>query len=229
MEPLETMQELLKEADFEQFEVSEDLVRFIRKYGYMAGIFNEAYQVFVSGGSHYHYKSFLDRELHCLFAQSPDEVIVSGDDYSFTCSRSDFMTLVALIDMVYTPIYPLGTVVELDVDKMPPIFKKSLDDTKLMVMLTGRKLQLREGYQQYILDYVGRLWPHGEQLGSAQFRVSNLMIKKVVFEGYRDDREEERAEFLRARQIAKRQRSTAFMSPKEAAAYYQIGFKRKEH
>lgn len=189
-------------------------------------VVKEAYLAYRNHERFYVHQLLLSDKLIFQFDEQADsaQIETRHGGWSFQGTLSDFVTLMATIDMVYAPIYPIGTVVNLDMDLFPDFLRELFaEEPGAKVMLTGRKLDLHEGYEGYTLDYTARLWPLGERLGSTQLRVSNLMIKKVIALGYHDDAWESRvADALHQKQLNNLQRSTAFMSSEEALAYYHI-------
>ena len=91
-----------------------------------------------------------------------------------------------------------------------------------VVTLTGRKVPLVSGFDHYIVDYLGRLWPFGEIPGNDPVLISNMMIKRVIAESYRNDYEEAFSfDVLRATQVLNQQISTAYMTTEDGIAYYE--------
>lgn len=137
-------------------------------------------------------------------------------------SIAELLDYLGIIDSVYSPIYPVGTVVALDLELLPEPLRSQLSNGPgALVSLTGRKVPLREGFEDYIVDYVGRLWPFGEMPGTEPILVSNMMIEHSVQLGYTDELEEKFADdVLRATQLSHQQVSTAFMRTEDMVRYY---------
>jgi hypothetical protein len=86
------------------------------------------------------------------------------------------------------------------------------DEPGPLVLLVGRKIPLREGFSDYMVDYLAYLWPFGQLAITPPIYVSNMMIKRVVSTGFTNETEEQFAfSALRALPMANNQLSTAFM------------------
>ncbi|MBF0777100.1 DUF4176 domain-containing protein [Streptococcus sp. 19428wD3_AN2] len=83
-------------------------------------------------------------------------------------------------------------------------------------------MPLQEGFDDYVVDYLARIWPLGEMPGMDAFFVSNMMIERLRFEGYSDEWERQFTEdVLRATQLSQQQVSTAFMRSEDFVRYYE--------
>lgn len=79
------------------------------------------------------------------------------------------------------------------------------------------------GFEQYIVDYLGHLWPYGEIPGNDPILISNMMIKRVIAESLTNEYEEAFAfDGLRTTQVTKQQVSTAYMKPEDTIAYFEV-------
>ena len=113
--------------------------------------------------------------------------------------------------------------VELDTEKMPSVLQKmfSTNEMGACVMITGRKIPLIEEFDPYVVDYFGRLWPFGEYPESNPLFISNMMIKRVVSYGFRNEEEEHFALEVKTSQLENRQISTSFMPSAEVIRFYE--------
>lgn len=223
MEQLDQLKAVLEKQTFETLAIDQLSDHWLRYLGRNLDVIKEAYLAYRDGEASYVHQPLFDRRQTFDF-DGPMVTVEQDGHVLMTGTGEDFVTLLASVDMVYAPIYPLGTVVALDVELFPDILQELFsEEPGATVMLTGRKLTLRDGFEDYVLDYTARLWPIGESLGSAQIRVSNLMIDHVIALGYTDEHWESQAvQALQAAQAAHLQRSTAFMSPAQALSYYQL-------
>ncbi len=64
-----------------------------------------------------------------------------------------------------------------------------LNDGMKKLLIVGRGLMLKNGDKEYFFDYGGVLFPEGLQ-GDELAYFQHSSVKKVVFEGFRDDDDE---------------------------------------
>ena len=87
------------------------------------------------------------------------------------------------VDTIFTEIYPIGTIVELDEELLTEDVKAlfTTDELGLFVSVQGRKLTIPE--TQMMIDYVGTLWPFGLQAEVEPIYFNSVMVKRVISEG----------------------------------------------
>lgn len=120
-------------------------------------VVKEAYLAYRDKAETYSQPTFFHEPIDFFFRE--DGVSVEQDgQVLMSGTNKDFVTLLASIDMVYAPILPLGTVVTLDTDMFPEFLQELFsEEPGATVILTGRKLDLRDGFGHYVLDYTARL------------------------------------------------------------------------
>ena len=182
------------------------------------------YKTLHGKASVYQYTPPIGSALTCQFDYEKGRVHLVFTKVDREFSLSDFQDFLGIIDSVYSPIYPIGTVVELDLALLPDELETSFgEEPGPLFSITGRKVGLGEGFEDYIVDYLGRLWPFGEMPASHPVMISNMMIERVRFEGYSDEWESRFSEdILRASQLSRQQVSTAFMRSSDLARYYDF-------
>ena len=76
-----------------------------------------------------------------------------------------------IVDSVYSPIYPLGSVVELDWSCYQRKLQKSLAEGARTTRYDFRpqRCLFKEGFDDYVVDYLARIWPLGEMPGMDAF------------------------------------------------------------
>lgn len=125
-------------------------------------------------------------------------------------SLSNFYRILALLDTICSPIYPIGSVVELDESWLPnevkPLFEKS--ELGFLVTLHARKVPIEK--TNVIIDYIATIWPLGMLPEVEPILINNLMIKRVVFSGLSNEHEEEYVSYLRKKQLFQQQQSNFF-------------------
>lgn len=141
--------------------------------------------------------------------------------YKKELTFDQLLRLMGLIDSVYSPVYPLGTILKLKREMLPDKWQEIVSDQEeVLVMVTGRKQNLPGVYANYLFDYITVIWPLGALPEVEPIGVSNMMIENVVFPGYTNELEKEMEEkVLKASQLANKQVSSAFM-PDEVAGEY---------
>lgn len=222
---LDDIKQVLARQEFESLELTDDVYAFAEYLGNDRTLLRQIFIAYRSETKTYTHQDMFNDDLEVVFDRDAKEVKANkGSQWQLKFNEDDFLTLLASIDMVYSPIYPIGTVVELDIEMFPEFLQEMFkEEPGPKVMLTGRKLGLRPGYESYTLDYTARLWPLGEVYGSTQIRVSNMMIKNLISPGYSDGKwENQLVDALRKKQTVLLQRSSAFMTPQEALDYYNI-------
>lgn len=181
------------------------------------------YKAFKNLDNEFDYKPMFGNPITTAFDYEKHLVKIKMNQNDFEFSFDSFLEFLSKIDMTFSPIYPLGTIVEIDETMLSEEWMELLDtDLEMRVILTGRKLPLSQEFSNYLVDYEAYLWPIGHQFWQLPILVSNMMIKRVIFKGFLDEIEENYAfNSLRAAQIIENQASSAFMTEKEAELFFE--------
>ena len=177
----------LSNQGLKELNVSEEESAFLYQLGTTLGhhpeILRDSYLAFLRGEEDYEYKPLIGAPLHFHF--EGDQVSLTRLDVVFSLLISQFLHFLALVDLAFGKIYPLGTIVELDRELLPRelVQKYASEDLDLYALLVGRRVQLDN--QTYI-DYVGHVYPYGMRLDTLPLYISQLFIKRVFVEGYSD-------------------------------------------
>lgn len=170
----------------------------------------------------YEYKPLIGAAVIAEFDYQQDKVTIQRAPLNLSLELNQLMRYLGVVDMVYAPLYPTGTVVELDKDLLPlkvmKIFEQGM--FKPYLLITGRKIELKN--PSYVIDYVGRIWPFGETPHQDPVIVSNVMISRVVYPGFKDEAEQTIAKTVHQGQLVNRQYSMAFMSESETKDMVKI-------
>lgn len=180
----------------------------------------ELYKLIKLKKSQYEYNSLLGTTI--LFNRTQNgQITFSFNGEEQVWPEDSFFLFLAILDVYFGKIYPLGSVVEIDLDLLNNELKEMFsEEPGALVMLTGRKAPLAEGFDPYVIDYFGRVWPFGEVAAFPPVFVSNMMIKNVVHLGYENEWEERISEeVIRQTYIKNHQLSTAFMTMVDQLAY----------
>lgn len=207
----------------EDFEITPDMIEIGKMLGRKPAMLRALYKAIRGLEPNFEYKPTIGAALIGEFDYNKKTCALHYLDLTLKFTVEALFDYLGIIDSVYSSIYPIGTVVALDLELLPePVRSQLSDGPGALVSLTGRKIPLREGFEDYIVDYVGRLWPFGEMPGTEPILVSNMMIEHSVQLGYRDELEDQFAEdVLRATQLSHQQVSTAFMRPDDMLRYYE--------
>ena len=182
--------------------------------------------------SEFRLKPLFSAEYTFTFDYKANKASVSQGDMRIELTVEQFYMLLGKIDAAISPIHPLGTVLRLN-DKMLP---KSLmeqtqvsDESRGLVIVTGRKLKLIEPFSNYIVDYTVSPWPMGATVGEQPMMVSNMMVDQVVAPGFSNADEEKYADVLKTAQIVNQQLSTAFMTVEDRRDFLMTARQNAEH
>ncbi|MDR1018943.1 MAG: hypothetical protein LBM02_09610 [Lachnospiraceae bacterium] len=184
----------------------------------------EIYKSIQNGDKKYIYGNNLGSKLEILYAIEEKKIMIKHINNILTLNYSQFINFLGIIDMVYSEIYPLYTLVELDETMFSENLQKLfLGKKQALVVLTARKIALQGSYDKYVMDYFGRLWPYGELPDVAPILISNMMIKRVVSMGPSGESEKNFTRTnLKEVQIENHQISSAFMPSSLGQDYIKI-------
>ena len=217
---LESFRTVLSTQPNTDFEITDTVVKFGEFLGDRPPLIRELYKLIKLKKSQYEYNSLLGTTI--LFTRTQKgEVTFTFNGEDQVWSEDSFFLFLAILDVYFGKIYPLGSVVEIDLDLLNSELKEMFsEEPGALVMLTGRKAPLAEGFDPYVIDYFGRVWPFGEVAAFPPVFVSNMMIKNVVHLGYENEWEERISEeVIRQTYIKNHQLSTAFMTMVDQLAY----------
>ncbi|MCL1989499.1 MAG: DUF4176 domain-containing protein [Defluviitaleaceae bacterium] len=168
-------------------------------------------------------KSFFGNDheaIEATFDFENDEIIISTSGVEVKLTQTLFLKYLNLIDLCFSKILPIGSVIQLDVDMMPEAFRKSFGGSReSMFTISGRKVSVQGKFGACYVDYVARLFPMGESELAQPFLISNLMVKQVIHEGFSNELEVAFAEnVLRQDVIHRKGRSLSFLLEDEVKA-----------
>lgn len=204
------------------FEVTDQVLLIANFLGNHLEILRSVYKSYRILESQMTYKPKIGAEVRVNFDYQAHTVTFYRNDIELTFTESQFLIFLGKIDAIYSEILPIGSIVELDEEMLPPVIKEQLENSGIaeLVMISGRRIPLPEPYNEHIIDYYAYIWPIGKLPSISPITVSNMMIKKVVHVGFTNALEETFAlDVLRATQLAKEQISSAFMPVAKGLAY----------
>ncbi|WP_430597904.1 DUF4176 domain-containing protein [Enterococcus sp. AZ177] len=218
-------EEVLENDDSLLFEVTNELITTGVLLGTNFPLLKGIYKAYRNEEEQFEHKPMVGAKLTVSFDHDTQRVVLDRQTSQVELTNEQFLQYMGKIDVAFAPIYPVGTTVELDesmlTEELAELFKK--EELGAVVTLSGRKIPLMSGFEQYIVDYLGHLWPYGEIPGNDPILISNMMIKRVIAESLTNEYEEAFAfDGLRTTQVTKQQVSTAYMKPEDTIAYFEV-------
>ena len=208
----------------ESFPVTDDLIYLGKQIGARPALLKGLYKSLRKLEDVYHFEAKIGANFDATFDYEIQSVHLEYGKVDLYLPISDLIDFLGMIDSVYSPIYPLGSVVELDVELLSEALQISLSEGPVAkVLITGRKVPLGDENNEYLVDYLGYIWPIGQMSGAEPLFISNMMIKNVTVEGYNTAFEENfTEEVLRSSQLGHQQISSAFMRNGDLVAFMQV-------
>lgn len=198
----------------------EELITIGHIFGSEHNAFQEICKAYLTKKTSYRNDPMIGAKVEIEFNWRQEEVLVKQLDISLVFNLTTFPTFLNLIDICFSDVHPVGSVVELDIDLLPEQVKAMYADSKPLASISGRKFWFGNDFACYS-DYVGRFWPFGED-HSTPLYLANVMIKRVVFTGMVDDTEEKFvAKVLRSDIIDQKSKSIVFLTDGEKEEMYQ--------
>lgn len=208
---------------FSNYEMNE-LIEIGNFLGSNNQLFREIYLAYRSMESQFETKPKIGAKITIVFFWEEKMVSIERLSVKLKFEQNTFLKFLGFIDSIYAEILPLGTVVELDTSMMSQEDQNFFMEEKVdnRVVLTGRKIPLKEEFGNYIVDYLARFWTIGEIPFQQPILVSNMMIKRIIYKGFLTDEESEfTLNVLRTSQVVQQQISTAFMTTNDSINYYE--------
>ena len=224
------LQELMANHDFApKTVVDEKLLNILMRLGNSGQQLRRLYKSLAKGADAYTYKTLVGDDMVFRFRYEGDQIeIVKGNEH-VSLNGNDFMFLLGCVDAVFSPIYPIGTVLILDKDLLASELTEPFVDRPLEVVITSRKIPLEGEFSNYLIDYLARFWPYGEIPHTDPLFITNMMIERVEMMGPANQFEHDFSEkVLRTNQLALNKRSAAFMDSEAARKYVGAIQDRKE-
>ncbi|GAK30159.1 hypothetical protein WOSG25_012560 [Weissella oryzae SG25] len=221
IEPNKVIETVLKADEIIAPLVDDSLITLAMSLGINQAVFKDIYQVIRKRGEVFSHQVMMGPLVKADFDWVTGNVDLQVGPYRKSLIFNQLLRLMGLIDSVYSPVHPLGTVLKLNREMLPDKWQEMVSDQEeVLVMVTGRKQDLPGVYANYLFDYITVIWPLGALPEVEPIGVSNMMIENVVSPGYTNELEKEMEEkILKASQLANQQVSSAFM-PDEVAREY---------
>jgi len=159
------------------------------------------------------------KQLYMSYLKKDDksEIAITGRGIEVKLDSSSFLKFMNLVDVCYSEILPIGSVVEADLEQFPKGFRKMYETNNevALFVITGRKSPAHDAKSPVYVDYSARLFPFGETEFIPAFHLSNMMIKKVVHKGFTNADEVKFTEKMRQDIVNSKVRSIGFLSEDE--------------
>jgi len=203
---------LRNRRDFEAYK-QEGLIEIGRFLGGDHIVFKEIYKAFLYRKSSYENDPMLGDKVVVVFDWKNEEVAIKVQEIKLKFTIATFLLYLSLIDTCFSELYPVGSVIELELEMMPERVRRIYKDTDALVSISGRKVSRGDGY---FVDYIGRLWPFGEGPLTPPIFLSNVLIRRVVFTGMVDEVEKEYVDkALRLEIIKSKRKSIIYLTDEE--------------
>lgn len=159
------------------------------------------YKAYLKKENNFGYKPMIGAALDISFDQNEQQVSFSRAQESVKLTFSQFQKYIGLIDLLFTDVYPIGTVAELDETLLPPYIQEMYGSSEegFLVSIHGRRV-LTKQEDEYI-DYIATIWPFGLLDDVELIYLNNVMIKRVVSLGMVNDTEKTFVEEVLRKQL----------------------------
>lgn len=220
--------ELLELAISQEAELLDYNSEELNKIGSFLGnshyFFKEMCKAYLRKDVIYENKPMIGAKVTVTFNWEEKQVSIQELEILLQFELSLFLRFIAIVESCFSEVYPLGTVVELDLDFMPESFQvltpQQVNDLP-MVLITGRKLSLKDTKTGYVIDYLAQFWPFGETPGVAPLFLSSLMIRRSISKGFVTPQEEATIQELKESLVRQKKVSFAFMNLEKKQALLQ--------
>ncbi|WP_208423181.1 DUF4176 domain-containing protein [Latilactobacillus fragifolii] len=189
--------------------LTEEYISVGKMLGSQKSVFKQLYLAYLRQEISFEFKPTIGAKFSCLFDYQKRSVQIMRLEKQLVFTFEIFQQYMRLIDALYSPILPIGTVVVLDEKFLPEEIRMmfSEGDLGLLVSIHARKVTLSESS---LIDYVGTIWPFGMMVDVEPLFLNNLMIEKVVMSGLTNDYEKRYSEILQKQQLIDQKYSYAF-------------------
>lgn len=143
-------------------------------------IANDLLNAFLSGALDYHYDPQIGTGFSVVFKEKV-KIIRLNDTVELT--KSEFLEILAVVDALYSKIYPLGTIVEIDKELLTRDAKEEFPDIDYYYMsIIGQRISIDNN--TYI-DYLASFYPNGVRGNGVEkpIPLNNHLVKRVIGEG----------------------------------------------
>lgn len=221
IEPNQIIETVLKADEIISPLVDDELITMAMSLGINQVVFKDIYRAIRDRETEFSHQVMMGPLVEATFSWADNIVSLQIGPYKKELKFEQLLKFMGLIDAVYAPVYPLGTILKIKQDMLPDQWQTMFSNQdELLVIVIGRKQELPNKFTDYLFDYITVLWPLGVLPDVEPISISNLMIDQVIVLGHTDELEKEMAEkVLKASQLANKQISSAFM-PEDIVSEY---------
>lgn len=161
------------------------------------------------------HKPMIGAALSFEFDYAKQKVCISRSTESAMLRFPQFQKYIGLIDLLFSEVYPIGTVVELDETLLPQEVQElySQAEDVFLVTIHGRRVVTEQ--ENEFIDYIASIWPFGILDEVEPIYLNPLLIKRVVSMGLTNDTEKQFvSEVLRRQLLNKGIQSYLYNNPK---------------
>ena len=164
----------------------------LKQVGYsitqQGGAFRELQFAFFNHKSSYIYKSMLGDPVEFQFDWAVRELTIMYMESKVTMTMSQFNSWLAYTDLLLSLVLPLGTLVELRLEKLSPKLVEMMKEAQIpcRAVILGIRVLLGPESSDYI-DYLVSLYPYGLRPDVEPLYIPAYYIKEVLQEGHSDD------------------------------------------
>lgn len=141
------------------------------------------YMYFLDGKKEYEYIPKIGASIKYEFIGESVNIETFGQ--KITLKKDDFIDFLAVIDLLFADILPLGSIIELDTDLIEKdlVDKFNKNDMNFNIFISGRRVKVDD--KNYI-DYIGQIWPFGIEVDVNPIFLNKIFIKRVISKAYTD-------------------------------------------
>lgn len=152
------------------------------------GVFGELQFAFINREPFYTYKSMIGDSIEFQFDWDAQKLTIEYLGTVLTITIAQFRSWMSYTDLLLSPILPLGTMVELNQDKLPRRVIELMEEANVSfkAIILGRRVIFGSGSHGYI-DYLVSLYPYGLRPDVEPILIPAYYIKTVLQEGQTDE------------------------------------------
>lgn len=172
-----------------QVKIDQFLLTFGLALGNQSEVFKQAYVAYLKHENSYSYEPMIGAPLVFNFDLEREKVTLQRFEDQAELSFPQFQRYMGLIDLIFSEIYPVGSVVELDSNKLSAEVKAYFKRSESGPLVTIHARRVPSDDRQNYIDYIGTVWPFGMLPDVEPILLNNLLIKRVVSAGLTNDEE----------------------------------------
>lgn len=157
----------------------------------------------------FEYTPLFGTSLKVSYHWDKKQVVLERSKQSVSLEMRTWFELLAKIDLVFSEVLPIGSVIEVDGEKTTPelreIFESQEDGVGFYLQIVARKVAI-ENSDNYV-DYLATIWPIGMQPLVQPIFISNYLIKNVIAKGYTNEFEKKYAKGTKLNMLLKKKHS----------------------